>query len=259
MVVPDKIIEYIVQHGPTTPKQLVDSLGISRSTILRRLSYLIANGQLLKTGNPPWVLYCINQKPAPPQAGQTQPVKTVKAAPNQIQPLGQELLPNWCQKFNIDPTVVTTRYESVRGFVPGLSPRGRNSAKKKLLAALYSGIVLALVFLSVWATGSGSKRMRWVKIGGLILIAGIIYVVIFHGHRFVPHQNQSNQLETQLIASQDETAKLKDQLTDSQSHDQSHHRRDQGQSGREESQRLFNEYGGFVTLNKEFITSKCLI
>ena len=163
----------------------------------------------------------------PPVAGPE--VKAVKAAPNQIQPLGQELLPNWCQRFGIDHAVVTARYEAVRGFIPGLSPRGRSSAKKKLLAALYSGIVLVLVFLSVWAMDTGSKRMRWLKIVGLILIVGIIYMVAFQHHRFTPHQKQSSQrhteaegllwgqLQERLSTSQEETAKLKDQLADNQS------------------------------------------
>ncbi len=241
MTIAEQILEYLQQNGPVSTKQLASALGVPSRTIAHNLSILITNGQVFKLGKQPNIVYglgpgqvvppaptpevfFLNPPQAPPLAGQE--VKTAKAAPSQIQPLGQELLPNWCQKFNIDPTVVTTRYEAVRGFVPGLSPRSKSSAKKKFLAALYSGIVLALVFLSVWVQKTG----RWspiLKIVGLILILGLIYVVVFPHHRSIPHQNptygstryegESNQLEAQLIASQEENSKLKDQLADSQS------------------------------------------
>ena len=218
-----KILEHITTHGQATSKQLIDSLGIAERTVRHNLANLVASGKLVKVGIRPNVIYSLSQPGQPvqsvapqntatPQTAVTTPaqeVKAVKAAPNQIQPLGQEFLPNWCQKFGIDPAVVISRYEAVRGFIPGLSPRGRSSAKKKLLAVLYSGIVLTLVFLSVWATGTGPKPMRWVKIAGLILIAGIIYVIVFQPHRFTPHQSR-------LWRDQEETAKLKEQLADNQ-------------------------------------------
>ena len=248
MELADRIIQYVQQHGQVTTAQLLSTMGAPSSTLFHQLNKLTTSGQLVKVGQRRNASYKLGQGqpavtgltpqvatpvlplagPAPtPEVVIIKEVKAVKAAPNQIQPLGQELLPNWCQKFGTDPTVVTARYEVVRGFIPGLSPRARSSAKKKLLAALYSGIVLALVFLSVWATGSGSKPMRWLKIVGLILITGIIYMVVFHGYRFNPHRNPTNQsaryeselikLQEQLSASQEETAKLKDQLADNQS------------------------------------------
>ncbi|MBI3601743.1 MAG: hypothetical protein HY209_02480 [Candidatus Omnitrophica bacterium] len=245
----DQIIAHIAQNGKAKPKQLVISLGISRRTITHNLASLVASGKLIKTG----IVYTLSQGQsvaAQPtqQVAQTtqraaptpqvviitppQPVKTAKAAkpaPDPIETLGQELLPNWAQKFNIDPAVVTTRYESVRGFIPGLSPRTRN-AKKRLLASLYSGIVLVLCFLSVWATNTASKPMRWIKIAGLILIAGLIYVVVFH-HGYhsrlwrdqnptygsTRYEGELIKLQEQLSISQDETARLKDQLADNQS------------------------------------------
>ncbi|MBI3602121.1 MAG: hypothetical protein HY209_04440 [Candidatus Omnitrophica bacterium] len=254
-----KILEYIAQKGKASRKELLDYLGIPSRTLSHYLALLVVSGKLMKTGKHPDIAYTLSTQqpqialaqpvtsaqptpqastPDPPLAGpvpaqevviitQPQPVKTPKPAPNPVETLGQELLPNWCQKFGLDPAVVTARYEAVRGFIPGLSPRTK-SAKKKLLASLYSGIVLVLCFLSVWATGTGSKRMRWVKIAGLILIAGLMYVIVTHKYHFNSHQNQSSQLRTdseglilarlqeQLSTSQDELTKTKDQLADSQ-------------------------------------------
>ena len=241
MTIAEQILGYLQQNRPVSTKQLASALGISPRTIAHNLSILTANGQVLKVGKQPNIVYSLGQDksavtqqtlqvatpaltPNSPQAGPEVVIieevkKTAKAAP---EPLGKELLPNWCQKFNIDPAVVTARYEAVRGFIPGLSPRARSSAKKKLLAVLYSGIVLALVFLSVLVQKTG----RWspiLKIAGLILIVGIIYMVVFQHHRFTPHQsrlwrdqNQSSRLEEQLITSQEETARLKAQLADNQ-------------------------------------------
>ncbi len=240
MELADRIIQYVQQHGQVTTAQLLSSMGAPSSTLFHQLNKLTTSGQLVKVGQRRNASYKLGQGqpavtgltpqvatpvlplagPAPtPEVVIIKEVKAVKAAPNQIQPLGQELLPNWCQKFGIDPAVVISRYEAVRGFIPGLSPRGRSSAKKKLLAALYSGLVLVLCFLSVWATGTRSKPMRWLKIAGLILIVGIIYMAITQNHRFTPHQNPtygSTRYEGELIKLQEQLSDTQNQLNDAQ-------------------------------------------
>jgi len=53
----DKILDYVHQHGKTSPRSLVDYLDISDRAIRKQLKALLEGGKLKKSGVPPHVYY----------------------------------------------------------------------------------------------------------------------------------------------------------------------------------------------------------
>ena len=66
-----KIVDYIEKNTQSSPKELVDYLGITKQAVFRHLLKLIENKIIFKTGKPPKVFYFIN-KTTNQSAGQAQ-------------------------------------------------------------------------------------------------------------------------------------------------------------------------------------------
>ncbi|MBF0490795.1 MAG: winged helix-turn-helix transcriptional regulator, partial [Candidatus Omnitrophica bacterium] len=68
---PERILQYLQENEKATASQLANSLGITTQAVYKHLGRLISNGQVIKAGVHPNIVYCkVNSPhPNPPHKG----------------------------------------------------------------------------------------------------------------------------------------------------------------------------------------------